>query len=271
MSTRQRFEGLVSLVTGSTGMAAAAATAIAAEGGTVFVVSRTADHARALATGIESAGGRSGWHAADLAQEKEAESAVAACVAAFGRLDCLYNVAGISGRRLGDGPLHEVTLDGWSKVMAANVTSTFLVSRAGVRQMLEQEPAASGARGAILNMSSVLAVNPAPAFFATHAYAASKGAIESLSRAVAAYYASHRIRVNVIAPALVATPMSERAQSDPQILGYLAHKQPLAGGPISAEDVTATALYLLSDDARMVTGQVLAVDGGWRVSEPRTG
>ncbi len=271
MNTRQRFEGLVSLVTGSTGMAAAAATAIAAEGGAVFVVSRTADHARALSESIGRAGGRSAWHAADLAQEEGAESAVAACVAAFGRLDCLYNVAGISGRRLGDGPLHEVTLEGWSKVMAANVTSTFLVSRAGVRQMLDQEPAASGARGAILNMSSVLAESPAPTFFATHAYAASKGAIESFSRAVAAYYAGRRIRVNVIAPALVDTPMSERAQSDPEILAYLAHKQPLAGGPIRAEDVTATALFLLSDDAPMVTGQIVAVDGGWSVSEPRTG
>jgi NAD(P)-dependent dehydrogenase (short-subunit alcohol dehydrogenase family) len=260
----------VCLVTGATGMAAAAASALAAEGGTVFVASRTADHARALSDGIARAGGRSDWQVADLAQEDQAESAVATCVAAFGRLDCVYNVAGISGRRLGDGPLHEMSMDGWTAVLAANATSVFLVCRASVRQMLRQEPGPSGQRGAILNMSSVLATRPSAEFFATHAYAASKGAIEAFSRSVAAYYADRGIRVNVIAPALVATPMSERAQADPQILAFLAAKQPLAGGPISADDVTPTALYLLSDDARMVTGQVVAVDGGWSVSEPRS-
>ena len=76
-------------------------------------------------------------------------------------------------------------------------------------------------------------------------------------------------RVNAIARWLLATPMSRRAQDDPAILAYLAEKQPLAGGPIDADAVTATALHLLSDEARMVTGQVIAVDGGWNVSEPR--
>jgi len=106
--------------------------------------------------------------------------------------------------------------------------------------------------------------------FATHAYAASKGAIEALTRALAAYYARDGIRVNAIAPALVATPMSRRAQEDRAILAYLVEKQPLAGGPIDADDVSAIALALLSDDARMVTGQVVTVDGGWSVSEPQT-
>ena len=74
--------------------------------------------------------------------------------------------------------------------------------------------------------------------------------------------------MNAIAPSLIATPMSRRAQEDPAILRYLASKQPLAGGPIDADAVTATALHLLSPEAAMVTGQVVAVDGGWGVSEP---
>jgi NAD(P)-dependent dehydrogenase (short-subunit alcohol dehydrogenase family) len=74
--------------------------------------------------------------------------------------------------------------------------------------------------------------------------------------------------VNAIAPSLVTTPMSRRAQEDEAILAYLAEKQPLAGGPIDPDAVTAVALHLLSDEARMVTGQVVAVDGGWGVSEP---
>lgn len=263
----RRFADRVCLVTGSTGIAAAAASGMAAEGGSVFVVSRDEAHARSLAEGMGAAGGTAAWHAADLATEDGADSAIAACVARFGRLDVCYDVAGISGRRHGDGPLHEMTLAGWVATMTGNATSTALVLRAAVRQLLAQAPRPDGCRGAILTMSSVLATSPSPGHFATHAYAASKGAIEALSRAAAAHYAPDGIRINVIAPALVATPMSERAQHDPAILEYLATKQPLAGGPIDAEALTGTALYLLSDDARMVTGQVVAVDGGWSVTE----
>ena len=258
-----RFEGRTVLVAGSTGMAASAAHAIASEGGSVFVASRTDGHAQALAEGIPG----SGWIAADLSREDEATAAVAACVEQFGRLDALYHVAGISGRRFGDGPLHEASLAGWRTVMDANVTSLFLLARATVRRMLEQEPDSDGLRGAILAMSSVLARHPSPAHFGTHAYAASKGAIESLVRATAATYAPKGIRVNAIAPSLVATPMSERARTDTDILAYLRARQPLAAGPIEVDAVTPVALHLLSAESRMVTGQVVTVDGGWSVSE----
>jgi NAD(P)-dependent dehydrogenase (short-subunit alcohol dehydrogenase family) len=262
-----RFAGRTCFITGSTGMAASAARAIAAEGGAVYVVSRTAGHAEALAQAITADGGAAAWRAADVASETEVESAVAACVDRFGRIDAAYTTAGISGRHFGDGPLHEASLAGWETVMATNATSQFLACRAVIRRMLGQGPDAGGARGTLLTMSSTLAQHPSPRHFATHAYAASKGAIEAFTRAVAAFYAPHGIRVNAIAPALVATPMSERAQSDPQILAYLARKQPLAGGPIDAEAVTRAALFLLSDDARMVTGQVIVVDAGWSVRE----
>lgn len=255
-------------MTGSTGMAAAAAQALAAEGGAVFVVSRTAGNAEGLAASITRRGGRAAWRAADVTDEDAVEAAVATCVDAFGRIDAVFNVAGISGRRFGDGPLHELTREGWETVMAANAMGHFLVSRAVVRRMLAQHRDTAGLRGTILNMSSVLAREPSPRFFATHAYAASKGAIEAFSRAAAAFYAPAGIRINVIAPALVATPMSQRAQEDPAIRAYLAEKQPLTGGPIDPDDVTRTVLYLLSDDSRAVAGQVITVDAGWSVSEP---
>ena len=264
-----RFAGRVVLVTGSTGMAASAARAIAGEGGSVFVASRTAEHARTLSEELNHSGSTSAWLGADLAQEAAAEETVEACVSAFGRLDAVYHVVGISGRRLGDGPLHAATLAGWEAVMAANARSLFLVARAAVRRMLEQEADDDGQRGTVLAMSSALARHPSAAHFATHAYAASKGAIEAFTRATAASYASHGIRINAIAPSLIATPMSVRAQSDPVILDYLRDKQPLAAGPIDADAVTAVALHLLSRDARMITGQVIEVDGGWSVSEPR--
>ena len=262
-----RFSGRTCLITGSTGMAASAARAMAAEGGTVFIVSRTPAHAQMLAGEIAAEGGKAAWFAADVSREGEVDAAVAACLAHTGRIDAVFSAAGISGRRFGDGPLDAVTLDGWETVMRANATSQFLVCRAAIRQMLTQSPDEAGTRGAILTMSSALATHPSPAHFATHAYAASKGAIEAFTRAVAAFYAPHAIRVNAVAPALVATPMSERAQEDPQIRAYLARKQPLAGGPIDAGAVTRAVLFLLSDDARMLTGQVISVDGGWSVSE----
>jgi NAD(P)-dependent dehydrogenase (short-subunit alcohol dehydrogenase family) len=262
-----RFAGRTCLITGSTGMGASAARAIAAEGGEVFVVSRTPAHVETLARAIVADGGKAAWYAADLTHESEVEAALAACLDHAGRIDAVYSAAGISGRRFGDGPLDAATLEGWETVMRANATSQFLVCRAAIRQMLTQAPDAGGMRGAVLTMSSTLATRPSPTHFATHAYAASKGAIEALTRSAAAFYAPHGIRVNALAPALVATPMSRRAQDDPEIRAYLARKQPLAGGPIDPDAVTRAALFLLSDDARMVTGQVIAVDGGWSVSE----
>jgi NAD(P)-dependent dehydrogenase (short-subunit alcohol dehydrogenase family) len=132
--------------------------------------------------------------------------------------------------------------------------------------MLIQEPHDDGRRGSILNMSSVLARHPEPTFFASHGYAASKGAIEAFTRAIAAYYAPHGIRVNAIAAGLVATPMSERAQGDAEIMASIEKRQPLAGGPLTTDDLVGAALYLLSDDSRVVSGQVLDVDGGWSLS-----
>jgi NAD(P)-dependent dehydrogenase (short-subunit alcohol dehydrogenase family) len=143
----------------------------------------------------------------------------------------------------------------------------FLTNRAAVRVMLNQEPDERGVRGAVLNMASVLAHAPSPRYFGTIAYAASKGAIRSLTRAAAAAYAPHRIRFNLIAPALIDTPMAARAAGDPEILAFLATKQPLAGGPGTPEDCAEAALALCEPAARFITGAELVVDGGWCVSE----
>src|SRR5205807_6594468 len=118
--------------------------------------------------------------------------------------------------------------------------------------------------GSILNMGSVLGFSPSPQFFSTHAYATAKAAIIGLTKSAASYYASKNIRFNVLAPALVATPMSARAQQDEGILDFIASKQPLDGGRIGkSSDFDAAAVYFLSEDSKFATGQVLAVDGGW--------
>jgi NAD(P)-dependent dehydrogenase (short-subunit alcohol dehydrogenase family) len=117
-------------------------------------------------------------------------------------------------------------------------------------------------------MGSVLATSPSPKYFSTHIYAAAKAGIAGFSKSIAAYYARDNIRCNVLTPALVATPMSQRAVGDAEIQRYIATKQPLDGGRIGQpEDCDAAAVFLLSEAAGFVTGQVLAVDGGWSVSE----
>jgi NAD(P)-dependent dehydrogenase (short-subunit alcohol dehydrogenase family) len=254
------------LITGSTGIAAATARLVVAAGGRVFFTGLTGEAAQSLAEELRGAGGECGFHVADLTEPRAAAEAVKSCVEMFGRVDALFNVAGISGRRFGDGPVHECTDEGWDATMAANVKTMFLMSREAVRQMLAQPLSANGQRGAVLNMASVLAFAPEREHFATHAYAASKGAVVALTKAMAAYYAPHKIRVNALAPGLVRTPMSARAQQNPAILELMKTRQPLAEDLIEAEDVARAALFLLGDEARFVTGEVLTVDAGWNVS-----
>lgn len=176
-------------------------------------------------------------------------------------LDVLYHVAGSSGRKHGDGPLHECTSTGWEKTLAANLTSAFHTNRAAVRQFLEQ-----GTGGVILNMASVLALDPAPRHFDTVAYAAAKGGIVAMSRQIAARYAADKIRVNVLAPGLIDTPMAERAVQDSAIREFLQSKQPLGPGPGAPADCAGAAVFLCSDEARFITGAVLPIDGGWMLS-----
>jgi NAD(P)-dependent dehydrogenase (short-subunit alcohol dehydrogenase family) len=259
--------GRVVLVTGTTGIAAVAAERFAAEGARLFVTSRSEEHCAVLAGRLQSLGAEVGWESGDLADEAAVDRVFGALIGHHGRLDAVFNVAGISGRSYGDRPLHECTVEGWDTVLETNARSAFLVCRAAVRQLLRQKPGRSGQRGSIVNVSSVLADHPAPRHFATHAYAASKGAVTAFSRAIAAYYAPLGIRMNVIAPGLVRTPMSRRAQSDPAVVRYLRRRQPLANGIIEAEDICGSAVFLLADASAMVTGQVIAVDGGWAVSD----
>ena len=253
------------LVTGSTGIAGAAAEAFAAEGARVFVTSRSEVHCADLVGRILAAGGIAGLHAAELTDERQVSAAVDAAAAFLGRIDGLFSVAGGSGRRFGVGPLHEVTLAGWEQTLALNATTQFLTIGAVLRRMLAQPPDGSGSRGVLLLMSSVLAFDPVPEHFGTHAYAASKGAIAALTTTLAAYYAAQGIRVNAVAPGLVKTPMSERAAGDQATAEFARRKQPLADGFLDPADVASAAVYLLGDESRHVTGQILKIDAGWSV------
>jgi NAD(P)-dependent dehydrogenase (short-subunit alcohol dehydrogenase family) len=261
-----RLEQRVVVITGSTGIAAATSKLAAAEGALGYAIGNDTESLLTLKAEIADAGGACETIAADVTVTAEVDRAVAHCAQNAGRIDALFNVVGISGRRFGDGPVHECTDEGWEMTISTNLGSMMRMSRAVLRQMLVQEPRASGFRGCVLNMTSVLAYSPEPRYFSTHAYAASKAGVIGLTEAMAAHYAPQMIRVNAIAPALVRTPMSKRAQQDAALQEFLRTKQPLCGGFIDSVDIANAAIFLMSDESRMVTGTVFPVDAGWAVS-----
>lgn len=254
------------LVTASTGIGAETARQLARLGHRLFIVSRTAKNVQTLVAELRALGAEAGSHTGNLSNPKVGPAAVAKCVKKFGRLDGLYNVAGISARKFGDGPLHECTEEGWQTVINTNVTTQYRLSREALRVMLAQKPhLENGQRGVILNMASILGIHPEPKHFSAIGYAAGKGAIIAMTKAAAAFYASKRIRINAIAPALVHTPMSARASESSAILKFIKHKQPLTAGMIPAADAAAASVFLLTDASRSITGEVLEVDAGWNL------
>jgi NAD(P)-dependent dehydrogenase (short-subunit alcohol dehydrogenase family) len=258
-----RLSDRVCVVTGATGIAAAAAHQLAAAGAAVFTISVDTAECEALHVELAEVDAAHGWAAADLTDEAATVDAFQAAVDRFGAIDGLFAVAGGSGRRFGDGPAHTISLEAWQATLDLNLTTSFLSVREAIKHMLAKPEQG----GSVVVTSSVLAEYPSPERFSTHAYAVAKGAQLALVRATAARYAPHHIRVNAIEPGVADTPMSARAREDDEILAYLATKQPLAGGVISAEDIAQAALFLLSDESRYITGQALAVDGGWNVTE----
>ncbi len=253
-----RLDGKRIVITGASGIAEASTLRLAREGASIFVISKEEAECESLAARAGEAGFEIGWVVGDLSAEAEAEAAFGIAHRHLGGLDGLMAVAGGSGRSFGDAPLGELSRDAWDKTLALNATPAFLSAREAIRLM--------NGGGSVLLISSVLAGHPSR-LFATHAYAAAKGAINSFALAAAAEYASIGIRVNVISPGLVRTPMSARAASDPGTVGYARSKQPLADGMIEPAAIADAAVFLLSDEAAQITGQILEVDGGWSVSE----
>jgi NAD(P)-dependent dehydrogenase (short-subunit alcohol dehydrogenase family) len=248
------------VIGGTTGIGLSAAKAFVAEGAKAVVVGRNAANIRAAKKIL---GPTAVALRADATDPDTAQIAIDMARKEFGQFDGLYHVAGGSGRKMGDGPLHTVSDAGWDFTLQLNLTSQFYSNRAAVQQFIKQ-----GSHGTVLNMTSVLGFAPSAKFFSTCAYAASKAAIIGMTRSAAAYYATQNIRFNAPAPALVATPMSERAQADGDIMRFIKTKQPLDGGRIGEPgDLDSAAVFFMSDESKFITGQVLAVDGGWCVAE----
>jgi NAD(P)-dependent dehydrogenase (short-subunit alcohol dehydrogenase family) len=249
----------VAIVTGGgSGIGRASAQLLAVEGARVVVFDIDVDSAAQTLASLKGPHPGSS-KILDATDASQVASAVESVASDHGPIDILVNVAGGSGRKWGDGPTDACTIAGWDKTLALNLDSLFYCCKYALSAMLTQ------GKGVIVNISSVLGLVGGDDDFATHAYAASKGAVISLTRSIASYYAPRGIRANVICPGLIATPMSQRAQESDQIRARLPQLQPLTGDFGSPQDVAQAALYLASDASSFVTGTVLTVDGGWTV------
>jgi NAD(P)-dependent dehydrogenase (short-subunit alcohol dehydrogenase family) len=258
MSDGQILSGQVCVVTGgASGIGRASAQAFARSGARVALLDIDHTSGQLLMGEMREAGYEVEFIRVDMSNQSQVQAAARQVLSSLGGLNVWVNVAGGSGRRFGDGPVHECSLEGWEYTLDLNLKTTFLGCQAALQAMLPKK------RGIIVNVSSVLGLVGGDEDFATHAYAASKGGIISLTRAIAVYYASFNIRANVVCPGLIATPMSHRAQGDDNIRRRLEYLQPLTGEFGQPADVAQAICFLASPQSAFITGAVLPVDGGW--------
>jgi NAD(P)-dependent dehydrogenase (short-subunit alcohol dehydrogenase family) len=192
----------------------------------------------------------------DISLPGGAEQAVADASEALGGLDGIVHAVGMSGRRLGDGPVTALTDEGWTEILRVNLESAMRLMRAGIPALRD----AGG--GSFVTVGSILGES-ADRDFLTAAYAASKAGLLGLTRTAALEAAAWNVRVNVVAAGLIETPMSARAAGDEHIQQRLAELQPLGGRMISAHTVAEAVLWLLGPSSGATTGAALPVDGGW--------
>ena len=252
---KDAFAGQTALITGATsGIGAGTAKALAAHGAGVMINGRDAERGAAVHAAVGEAGGTVALSLGDVADPAYCDSLVAETVQRFGRLDILFNNAGV----LFHGAIDETPDDEWRRLVDINVSGSFYMARAAVRQMKAQ-----GAGGAIVNMASECGLI---AYERLPAYSATKGAIAMLTKVMAIDHALDGIRVNAVCPGDIDTPMTDMGWqqfdlSSEEIREKLKSHIPLGkvGQPI---DIAHAVMYLASDAAGFVTGTLLSIDGG---------
>ena len=248
-----RLEGKVAIVAGAgsraegIGNGRAAAVLFAREGARVLLVDQQAEAAERTLAMIRAEGGEAAVFAADVTRAGDCRAMVEEAIRRWGRLDVLDNNVGIGGR----GTVVDVDEVEWERVMRVNVTGMMLASKYAIPAI------AAGGGGAIVNISSISVLRPR----GLTPYSASKGAVIALTRAMAVDHTSQGIRVNCVAPGPVYTPMVYAGGMSDELRERRRRASPL-GVEGSGWDVGYAALFLVSDEARYITGVVLPVDGG---------
>ena len=244
-------EGKVALVTGGTsGIGRETAVLFAREGARVVITGRRETEGNATVDLIRRAGGEGVFVQADVSRASEVEALVEKTVAAFGGLDYAFNNAGIEGHWV---PIVEQTEEEWDQTIDINLKGTWLCLKYEIQQMIKQ-----GGGGAIVNMSSVAGVKGFPG---AGVYVASKHGVLGLTKVAALEYAAAGIRVNAVCPAVIETPMADRAFADPEMNKRVLAQHPLGrfGKPV---EVAEAVLWLCSAKSSFTTGQYIAIDGG---------
>ena len=246
-------EGRVAIVTGGNGGIGLAMTkALATAGATVVIVGRNKEKSEAAAAELRAQGAKVAGIVADVVHEDSCRTLVAAAVKAFGRLDILVNNAGTSIRKRPE----EFTIEEWNTVLVTNLSSAFVLAQAAYPEMV------SVGGGKIINIGSMMSIFGAP--FAT-AYAASKGGMVQMSKAMATAWAKDNIQVNAILPGWIDTALTRRARE--QITGL--HESVLKRTPAARwgvpDDFAGIAVFLAAAASDFVTGAAITVDGGYSV------
>jgi 2-deoxy-D-gluconate 3-dehydrogenase len=241
--------GKVAVVTGaSRGLGRAIAVAMAEAGASVVLAARSRPHLEESAGAVERAGGRALVMAVDVTRYAEVEALMDRAVAELGRLDIVVNNSGVA--RVA--PLAELSLDAWQEVVGVNLTGVFHGCRAAARYLIAQ------GSGKIINLASVLGAVGLPGYTA---YAASKGGVIALTRALGVEWARHGIQVNAIAPGWFVTDMNEAAFADQRIRDRLVRDVP-ARRTGRLDEIGPLAVYLASPASDFMIGQTIFLDGG---------
>jgi NAD(P)-dependent dehydrogenase (short-subunit alcohol dehydrogenase family) len=252
-----RLEGKVAIITGvGHGLGKAGAQIFAREGAKVVGCSYTDETGEATMRQIREEGGDGVYIHCDVSKSAEVREMIDFAVRTYGKIDILYNNA---GRGFG-GPVTDLDEDTWDRAMDTNLKSVYLTCKYAIPELIKQPTSV------IINTSSIASLAARTLLAAElHAYAATKGGINSLSLWLAAKYGPKGVRVNVIAPGNMAAGMGERLQGNTEVLNALADVTPLRRCG-SAEDIAYAALFLASDEAAYISGVVLPVDGGFIAS-----